>query len=506
MKKLILTIGIIAFFIGNAFAVLNTPSIDTIGTSEPSPPKTLLDWGAVSGGVLYKIQYDTTASFNSPIVFSDVVKATAYYTSDLYFNSKYYYRVKAYTLNKTDSSSWSIFDSLRTISEATILKPADSTILEDVTTWARWEKIKGVSKFQIMVDTTTNFNSSLNQTFISSVDSIKIPHLYFDATYFWRVRAIDAVDTSGWSDHFVFYTPSKLQLFSPVDSARDVEPDVTMIWNRKYNDKNKMTDSLISAIKYYHYEYDTTASFNSPELTSFYTFAPGEDTVNATELLFSETYYWRVAAISNIDTSLWSDTNRYTVIDTLDLYQPTTGHVFHTLTPQLTWQPVTGITGYILQYATNSFFNNPIDLDIPAGPRSDTNGHFQFPPGQLQINVSYYWRVRAYHSKDTSSWSLSRVFMSDQGVGIVKTINENQLSVFPNPTKDKVYVTYKNNEQQLLDIRILDVLGKEIYNKEIDNLNKIDYKIDTKSFKPGIYFIQFKTDKNIISKKLIITD
>jgi len=61
----------------------------------------------------------------------------------------------------------------------------------------------------------------------------------------------------------------------------------------------------------------------------------------------------------------------------------------------------------------------------------------------------------------------------------------------------------KSNENEPVDVRILDITGKIIFNKEYINEKSITVKFD-KHFKDGIYFIRVQNDKNMITQKLII--
>ncbi len=71
------------------------------------------------------------------------------------------------------------------------------------------------------------------------------------------------------------------------------------------------------------------------------------------------------------------------------------------------------------------------------------------------------------------------------------------ISIYPNPVKDILTINYQG---VINDIRVYDILGKEIIFQKINNSNTT---IDFSKFKQGVYFIKAFTDNNITSYKVI---
>jgi hypothetical protein len=82
------------------------------------------------------------------------------------------------------------------------------------------------------------------------------------------------------------------------------------------------------------------------------------------------------------------------------------------------------------------------------------------------------------------------VTVSPLGINELKNIG---FKVYPNPAKDRIYIEGKGTNE----IKLFDVLGNEI-------LNAKEKEIDVSSLKNGVYFVQVKTDKGEIIKKIII--
>ena len=66
-------------------------------------------------------------------------------------------------------------------------------------------------------------------------------------------------------------------------------------------------------------------------------------------------------------------------------------------------------------------------------------------------------------------------------------IIKNQISVFPNPTSDKINVTINSEFSQEFTISMSDMTGKSIYNQNFKNKNELI--IDAKNFAKGTYVL-----------------
>lgn len=79
--------------------------------------------------------------------------------------------------------------------------------------------------------------------------------------------------------------------------------------------------------------------------------------------------------------------------------------------------------------------------------------------------------------------------------------NDNSISIYPNPAKDEV--TVKFTEKNLDNtITIMDIQGKVVL--KLVNQNNQEVKIDTRTFKQGVYFVKVKNNINFTAYKLII--
>ncbi len=76
------------------------------------------------------------------------------------------------------------------------------------------------------------------------------------------------------------------------------------------------------------------------------------------------------------------------------------------------------------------------------------------------------------------------------------------INIYPNPTSESVVLDLgKNIESQTLSLKILNIHGQTLFSKK--NCKK-STQVDISSFPDGVYFVQFRLDDLLTSKKMII--
>ena len=76
------------------------------------------------------------------------------------------------------------------------------------------------------------------------------------------------------------------------------------------------------------------------------------------------------------------------------------------------------------------------------------------------------------------------------------------INVFPNPVSNQLNLLFNNNTKNAV-IDLLDLNGKEILHKELNN-NTAENAIDVSTFKEGNYIVKILADNNIYYKKISI--
>ena len=173
----------------------------------------------------------------------------------------------------------------------------------------------------------------------------------FGTKYYWRVCATNYydTDTSAWSAVRNFTTTYAPTLSSPSDGtvySSTIKP--TLSWN------------TITGASQYIYQCDTTPTFDSPLAETNTTTSTSVDKLR---LRFNTTYYWRVCATNyyNTDTSAWSVMRHFTTCGAPILNSPNDGIVYSSvIMPSVSWNSITGVGHYILEWDTVSTFDSPL--------------------------------------------------------------------------------------------------------------------------------------------------
>jgi hypothetical protein len=86
-------------------------------------------------------------------------------------------------------------------------------------------------------------------------------------------------------------------------------------------------------------------------------------------------------------------------------------------------------------------------------------------------------------------------------VGISDIDNAQAISIFPNPSSDKIYIDLKENAIQV-KINLFNELGQKVLEEEQNN--KPILSISTQNLPDGIYFILIEFGKSTITRKIVI--
>jgi hypothetical protein len=79
------------------------------------------------------------------------------------------------------------------------------------------------------------------------------------------------------------------------------------------------------------------------------------------------------------------------------------------------------------------------------------------------------------------------------------------LNIYPNPSRDVFNVSFTSEDVQDLKVRILNVIGEELINEELQQfVGEYTKQIDLSNNAKGIYFLEIETNDGVINKKLIL--
>ena len=184
------------------------------------------------------------------------------------------------------------------------------------------------------------------------------------------------------------YPPTPI---SPTDGLIDQMPDVVLNW------------SAVAAAVHYKLQIDKDPAFNTSDLAELIT---NLSAAHANQLSFGEKYYWRVKSFGAADSSDWSVTWSFSVIDTVTLIKPSLNAPAQNPNAKMEWKKLTGVSFYDYEVDTSTAFSSSA---LQKGQYKDTA--FYVIGDHLLFDAKYYWRVRAGHNPgDVSSWCIPWYF------------------------------------------------------------------------------------------------
>ena len=353
--------------------------------------------------------------FNSPILRSftktnsqsNTDTYVSYVVNDMRYGTIYYWRVCA--INAVDTSGWSDTWQFHTTDCVVLNSPSNNTTGTDskyTRQQFQWYNSRGSSGYILQLDTTPDFNSLILRSFTSTNSqsntdtyfSYIVNDMRYGTTYYWRVCAINAVDTSGWSDTWQFHTTDRVVLRAPANNSTGQSVSSTQLsWNNSLGSTS------------YLVQWDTSSTFSSSLLDSYTVTASYTSTAdyfykNISGLRYGTTYYWRVRAANNApDTSGWSNSWHFTTS-----YQLTTAPVLtapandtigipYNSSVAFSWQPIENVQGYYYQISTSNDFST-------IAAQGNTSLTFT-SVSNFSPTTTYYWRVRGYNNSGNSVWS-----------------------------------------------------------------------------------------------------
>jgi lysyl endopeptidase len=81
-------------------------------------------------------------------------------------------------------------------------------------------------------------------------------------------------------------------------------------------------------------------------------------------------------------------------------------------------------------------------------------------------------------------------------------LNENDVIIYPNPTNSNFVVEIPEVQNELVEIKLMDVFGRIITSKSIQK-NNLKYEFSTNSISNGTYYIVIVTDSRTITKRVM---
>ncbi len=385
-----------AWTIGIDFTVDATaPDAPVVLTGNVTDNSVALDWNDsfdnITGTKEYVIEYTTAVDFSAA---TSIISATSNLDLTDLPDGIYHWRVKAVD-NNDNESAWadgSDFTVDITAPDVPANMSFNVTGNDVALDWGdSVDNVTGTKEYVIEYTTAADFIGAVS---ISSATSDLDLFGLVDATYHWRVKAVDNNgNVSEWTDGDDFTVDINAPAIPAGLSDSVIADSALLDWS----------DSNDPGIKEYVVEYADNENFI---LAINQTTVVSELNLNS---LADGTYYWRVKAVDIHDNaSTWSSKDSFYVDTTApDVPSGLTG-VVASDNVSLDWTDsvdnLSGTKEYVVEYANNEAFTSSVFQVVSDSTLDLTD----FPDG------IYYWRVKAIDNNDNASaWSVTNTFVVD---------------------------------------------------------------------------------------------
>ncbi|MFL2567259.1 MAG: T9SS type A sorting domain-containing protein, partial [Flavobacteriales bacterium] len=110
--------------------------------------------------------------------------------------------------------------------------------------------------------------------------------------------------------------------------------------------------------------------------------------------------------------------------------------------------------------------------------------------------------ITAYRSP---SWTTPIFWTQPGGVRLSGGVAIENLDIYPNPSRDVFNINFRSDKIQDLSIRIINVLGNNVYKENKQQfIGEYTKQINLDNFGKGVYFLEIETEEGIVNKKLIL--
>lgn len=386
--------------------MLDKVNITTV--SSPESAQILLNWSNDENAAGYQIHYCTNAEFAS--IFTEQVDAPSQtsitLSKGLIIGRTYYIRVRSYGTDPDGNKlygEWSdvyLFELLPQITNITSVSSTQSGVIS-----VSWSEDGNVAGYQVECSTDEEYNNAItadinspNETSTSFSEGLVIGRTYYIRT---RAFGMDAADNNvygEWSETSVFtLTPEKAEI-TAVSSPKSGKISVN------WSEDGKVAGYQVGYSSDAGFKDEHTVDINSPNEAS---------ATLSKSLVVGRTYYIRVRAYGkDIDDNNvygeWSEVSSFELkpesVKLSTVASPKSGNI------SVSWSKDENVSGYELQYSTNSDYSGAQTVDINSA--SDTSTTFS---KGLTAGKTYYIRVRTYgkdinNNKVYSYWSNSAVY------------------------------------------------------------------------------------------------
>lgn len=220
--------------------------------------------------------------------------------------------------------------------------------------------------------------------------------------------------------------------------------------------------------------------------------------IPANALTFNTLYYWRVRATNQVGESVsWSSVRNFRTTTAMPqvpgLISPANNSSTNT-TPQLRWDTIAVASSYRCQVSTTNNFTN-----IVFDSSNISNRYVNIPAGRLLSNTTYYWRINAGNSCNTSAYSvvwsfitgLTAITLNGSEIPVVYALHNN----YPNPFNPVTSIKFDLPKISIVKITVFNSIGEQaalLANNTELTAGSYTVTWDASGFPSGVYFYRIE--------------
>ncbi|MGC6470958.1 MAG: T9SS type A sorting domain-containing protein, partial [Flavobacteriales bacterium] len=117
------------------------------------------------------------------------------------------------------------------------------------------------------------------------------------------------------------------------------------------------------------------------------------------------------------------------------------------------------------------------------------------------------WRIRGACGTNGTSWAtiFTQPVTFTLGGARLENSSVANLDVYPNPSRDIFNVTFNSEQAQTIAVKVVNMIGEEIYTEELTEfVGLYEKQIDLSQFSKGVFFLEVKTDTIQFNSKLVL--
>ena len=485
-----------------------------MSTSGVTSTTATLNWTAVSGATSYNVQYrivgaatwtSTTSATNSKAI------------SSLVASSNYEWQVATVCASGTSAFTASTNFSTPAVATCGVPTGMSTTNITSTSATLNWTAVSGATSYNVQYRI---IGSPSWIATTSATNTLALSVLVSFSNYEWQVATVCSGGSSAFTSSTNFSTTAAAAcgVATGMATSTITSSGATLSW------------TAVSGATSYNVQYRIVGAASWTSTTS------ATNSKAIAGLVASSNYEWQVQTVcSGGSSGFTASTNFSTTAASAcsDVYESNnTSGTAKTITTNtdITAMIGTSTDADWFKFTTTSpntyikinLTNLPFDYDIRLYNSSVSQLAISQAGGttseQIIRNTTtaaiYYIKVYGYNSaySATSCYKLrvsvgSTAFRTVQDI-VAEPVDEpaiNDFNLFPNPAKEEVNVAFSASQNESIQVRVFDMVGKTILNQNFNvesGYNKLS--LDLTLMNKGIYFVELTNSSERIVKKLIL--